>query len=215
MELLAEHSHQTWQPFPPSPGEIYFLWIFTNNDLEYQQTPFKGLINSSLASALDNGNNAENRQCIVKITLLEDLMRLQLREFINIVNTRAEVSWRQHQSQWGASEAPMSRPSAGHCAGTSTSLLFAFSPTFTFWAENPPLHHDTSSAFCISLNTKIWALLGGDCTGSNLWVHKPEPRAPSKLPHLQGWHGLCVSSCHSTVPLHHPRRVYFQKEGVD
>lgn len=61
MELLAEHSHHTWQLFPPSPGEIYFIWIFTNNDLEYQQTPFKRLINSSLASAPDNMNDAENR----------------------------------------------------------------------------------------------------------------------------------------------------------
>lgn len=46
---------------PASPGRIYFIQVLTKHHLEYQQTPFKRLVSSYLASALDNLNNAENR----------------------------------------------------------------------------------------------------------------------------------------------------------
>lgn len=61
MEPLNEHSHQTWVPVPASPGRIYFIQILTENDLEHQETQFKRLLYSYLASTLDNMRNAESR----------------------------------------------------------------------------------------------------------------------------------------------------------
>jgi len=45
---------------PASPGRADFVQILAKNDQEHQQTPFQRLLSSSLTSALDNLNNAEN-----------------------------------------------------------------------------------------------------------------------------------------------------------
>lgn len=42
------------------PERICFVQILTKNDLEHQETQFKRLLHSYLASTLDNMRNAEN-----------------------------------------------------------------------------------------------------------------------------------------------------------
>lgn len=68
MEPLNEHSHQTWIAFPASPRRIYFIQILTKNDLEHQETWFKRLLYSYLASSLDNMKNAESSSGKIQAT---------------------------------------------------------------------------------------------------------------------------------------------------